>query len=168
MKKPSGSPEGFFYFKFCTFEKKETMVKSIISTFLGVIAGIFVIFSLKVISHIIYPLPAGLDINDPEALTEYTNAAPVVVFILLIVSYALASLVGGLISAAMATRNKMSNAITVGGILMGLGAYDLLMIPHPVWTIIISIFLFIPCSYLGGYLGIKLSSKKTKTESSAV
>jgi hypothetical protein len=53
----------------------------------------------------------------------------------------------------------MSKAITSGGVLMGLGAYNLFMIPHPVWTIIISIFLFIPCSYLGGLWGIKISTK---------
>jgi hypothetical protein len=136
------------------------MIRNVLSTFLGLITGIFIIFSLEVLSHIIYPMPAGLNISDMEAIKLYTASAPVSVFILLILSYAIGSLIGGLTAAAVASKNKMSKAITVGGILMGLGAYNLLMIPHPVWTIIISIFLFIPCSYLGGYLGIKVSSRK--------
>ncbi|MCW3104096.1 MAG: hypothetical protein JWO09_2536 [Bacteroidetes bacterium] len=136
------------------------MAKKILSTALGLIGGLFIIISLEVLGHVIYPMPAGMNLNDPEAINAYTSAAPSIVFILLVLSYALGSLVGGLIASAMAPVNKMANAITVGGILMGLGAYNLFMIPHPVWTIIISIFLFIPCSYLGGYWGIKASSRK--------
>jgi hypothetical protein len=136
------------------------MLRNILSAFLGLITGIFIILSLEVLSHIIYPMPTGLNINDPEALVIYTSSAPVVVFVLLIISYATSALVGGLVAAAVAIKNKMSQAVTVGGILMGLGAYNLFMIPHPIWTIIISIFLFIPCSYLGGYLGIKMSIRR--------
>lgn len=137
-------------------------MKNILSTFLGVLGGIFIIFTLEVVSHLIYPPPPGMDINDMEAIKAFTGSAPSIVFILLIISYAVGSIVGGLIAAAIAPTNKMTKAITVGGILMGLGAYNLFMIPHPVWTIIISIFLFIPCSYLGGYWGIKISSRKLK------
>jgi hypothetical protein len=136
------------------------MVKKILSTVLGLISGLFVIFSMEVLSHIIYPMPAGIDLGDVEAIRAYTSSAPSIIFLLLVLSYALGSLAGGLIAAAIAPVNKMAKAITVGGILMGLGAYNLFMIPHPVWTIIISIFLFIPCSYLGGYWGTKLSSRK--------
>ena len=135
-------------------------MRNLISVFLGVISGIFIIFSLEIVNHIIYPIPKGMDLNNTEALNAYTSAAPMIVFILLIISYSLGSLVGGLVSSSIATYNKMTQSITTGGILMGLGVYNLFMIPHPIWTIIISIFLFIPCSYLGGYLGIKLSTKK--------
>lgn len=137
-------------------------MKNILSTFLGVLGGIFIIFTLEIVSHLIYPMPPEMDINDMEAIKAFTSSAPTTIFVLLVVSYALGSIVGGLVAAAIAATNKMTKAITVGGILMGLGAYNLFMIPHPVWTIIISIFLFIPCSYLGGYLGIKISSKKEK------
>lgn len=137
------------------------MVKNILAVILGLVASSFIIFSLEVVKYIIYPSPADLDPNDIEAVKIYTSAAPPVVFILVIIEFALGSLIGGIIAASIAKKNKMAQAITVGGILMGLGAYNLFMIPHPVWTIIISIFLFIPCSYLGGVLGTKLSSKKT-------
>jgi len=140
------------------------MAKNILSTALGLIGGLFIILSLEVAGHIIYPMPAGMNLNDPAAISAYTSGAPTIVFILLVLSYALGSLVAGLIAALMAPANKMAKAITVGGILMGLGAYNLFMIPHPVWTVIISIFLFIPCSYLGGYWGITILLKKQAKE----
>jgi hypothetical protein len=136
------------------------MFKNILAVLLGLVASSFIIFALEILGHIIYPAPANLDLNDMEALKAFTSSAPPIVFVLVIIAYALGSFVGGIIAAAIAIKNKMTKAITVGGILMGLGAYNLFMIPHPVWTIIISIFLFIPCSWLGGALGIKFSTKK--------
>ncbi|MDF2438003.1 MAG: hypothetical protein K0Q95_2379 [Bacteroidota bacterium] len=138
------------------------MLKNALAVILGLVGSSFIIFALEVISHIIYPPPANLDINNLEQIKEFTGSAPKIVFILVILSYAIGSIVGGLIAAAVAPTNKITKAITVGGILMGLGAYNLFMIPHPIWTIVISIFLFIPCSYLGGYWGMKISSKKEK------
>jgi hypothetical protein len=136
------------------------MAKNILSIIIGLAASSFIIFALEVLSHIIYPAPANLDINNMEAVKAFAASAPPIVFILVIISYAIGSLIGGLVASAIANKNKMSKAITVGGILMGLGAYNLFMIPHPIWTILISIFLFIPCSWIGGMLGIKISSKK--------
>jgi ABC-type Na+ efflux pump permease subunit len=136
------------------------MIKNILSVIIGLVASSFIIFALEVLGHIIYPAPPDLNLNDLEAIKAFTSTAPPIIFILVILSYAMGSIVGGLIAAAIATKNKMTKAITVGGILMGLGAYNLFMIPHPIWTIIISIFLFIPCSWIGGILGIKFSSKK--------
>jgi hypothetical protein len=136
------------------------MVKNILSVLVGLVASSFIIFALEIAGHIIYPAPADLDLNNMEAIKTFTSAAPPIVFVLVIIAYAIGSLVGGFIAAAIASKNKMTKAITVGGILMGLGAYNLFMIPHPIWTIIISIFLFIPCSWIGGMLGIKISTKK--------
>jgi hypothetical protein len=138
------------------------MVKNILSVILGLIASFVTILIFESISHIIHPMPEGMDLNDMEAIKGYISTAPSIVFVLVILGYAIGSLVAGLISSAIAVTNKMTKAITVGGILMGLGAYNLFMIPHPIWTIIISIFVFIPCSYIGGLLGIKLSSNKIK------
>jgi hypothetical protein len=136
------------------------MLKNAFSVILGLVGASFIIFALEVLGHIIYPMPANLDVNNMDDLKAFTSSAPAIVFVLVIIAYAVGSVVGGLIAAAIATHNKMTKAITVGGILMGLGAYNLFMIPHPVWTIIISIFLFIPSSYLGGYMGVKISSRK--------
>jgi hypothetical protein len=136
------------------------MVKNIFAVILGLAASSFIIFALEVVGHIVYPPPADLNLNDMESVKAFTSSAPPIVFILIIIAYAVGSFVGGLVAAALAGKNKMTKAITVGGILMGLGAYNLFMIPHPIWTIIISIFFFIPCSWIGGTLGMKVSSKK--------
>lgn len=136
------------------------MLRTILSIIAGLLASFAIIILMESIGHIIYPAPAGLNPDDMEAIKAYTQRAPVIVFVLVILAYGLGSIVGGLVAAMIAAHKKMTKSITVGGILMGLGAYNLFMIPHPVWTVVISIFIFIPCSYLGGYLGIMASAKR--------
>jgi ABC-type Na+ efflux pump permease subunit len=136
------------------------MVRNILSIILGLLASFIIIIILESAGHIIHPPPPGLDTKDLEAVKTYVSTAPPIVFVLVILAYALGSFIGGVTASAVASNNKMAKAITVGGILMGLGAYNLFMIPHPVWTVIISLVVFIPFSYLGGYLGIKWSAKK--------
>jgi len=138
------------------------MFRNILAIVTGLLTAFVIIIITEGFGHAIYPAPAGLDMNNMDAIREYTQHAPTIVFVLVILAYALGSIVGGLIASVIAVHKKMTKSITVGGILMGLGAYNLFMIPHPIWTIVISIFIFIPCSYLGGYLGIRISAKRRR------
>ncbi len=138
------------------------MKKNILSIVFGLLVSFVLILIGDIISQLIYHRPAGFDEKNTAAVKIYVENAPSIVFIILIISYALGSILGGLVSSVIAPHNKMTKSITVGGILMGLGAYNLFMIPHPLWTIVISFFVLIPCSYLGGYLGMKISAKKTR------
>ena len=138
------------------------MKKNILSIVFGLIVSFVLILIGEIISQVIYHRPAGFDNKNTEAVKIYVENAPAIVFIVLIISYAMGSIIGGLVSSIIAPHNKMTKSITVGGILMGLGAYNLFMVPHPIWTIVISFFVLIPCSYLGGYLGIRISAKRIR------
>ena len=140
------------------------MLKNILAVVLGLATSFAIILVFEIVQHIIYPPPANLDMNDMEAVKAFSSTAPPVIFTLVIIAYALGSLLGGLVAAARAANNRMTKSIMVGGILMGFGAYNRFMMPHPVWTILISLFLFIPCSYLGGYIGIRMSAKKRRAK----
>lgn len=141
------------------------MLKNTLAVVTGFLASFAIIIVIEGIGAVIYPQPPGFDMNDPEALKAFAAGAPSVVYVLLVLSYAIGAVVGGMIAAAMAVNKKMTKSITLGGILMGLGAYNLFMIPHPIWTIVISLFVFIPCSYLGGYWGIRISAKRRRKSS---
>jgi uncharacterized membrane protein len=74
--------------------------------------------------------------------------------------YAVGSLIGALVSAYISSNKKMIHAMTVGGILMGIGINNLVVSNHPSWVIVTSIFIFLPVAYLGGRLGKSFSTKK--------
>jgi len=139
---------------------KSTTAKNIFSIVFGLAAGFSIVFVQLIIQYIIYPTPAGMDITDADATREFAALAPPIILILVIIFYSLATFAGGFVAATVAVNKRMTKAITVGGILIGFGAYNPFMMPHPVWTVFISLLVFIPCSYFGGYLGIKMTAKR--------
>ncbi len=135
-------------------------MRNILSVIVGLIASFFVIEGIEIVGYKIYPPTTNLNFNNPDSFREYISNAPNSVFFLIILGYALGSLAGGFVASVIASINKMTKAIAVGGVLMGLGLFNLFNIPHPLWVIISALIVFIPCAYLGGKLGIKMSSKK--------
>ena len=136
------------------------MLRNILSVIVGLVVSFIVIVVGEGITHNIFPLPTTVNINDPESIKTYITTAPASFHLAILIIYALASLLGSFIAAIVALGNKMSRAITVGGILMGLGIFNLVSLSHPVWAIVCGLFVFIPFAYLGGFVGIKISSKK--------
>jgi hypothetical protein len=115
----------------------------------GVVSGAVLAGVIEYASHMIFPPPAGVDFTDP-AQTVAMDLLPMGAKIGVIVAWAIGSFVGGMI-AAWVGRAQIA-AFGVGGILLGLGIWTMMMIPHPMWMIIAAVIaLFVP-AVLGGWL----------------
>ncbi len=134
-------------------------MRNILSIIVGLIVGIIIISLVELLGHLVYPVPAG--VRNLAELKSYFAEAPAIIFIVVILGYALGSLAGGLVAALIRKKSKMSNALTVGGILMGLGLRNLIILSHPLWVTIIALAVFIPFAWLGGKLAVKINKTKT-------
>lgn len=134
-------------------------LRKFIAVATGTVSGIVTLFLIETTGHLMSPPPADININDMEAIKAYTANAPVIVFVMLIIAYALGSLLGGYIAGLLSTDKKMDNALSVGGILLGLGTFNLFSLPHPTWVIVVALIVFIPFSWIGGRLSEKKEQK---------
>lgn len=141
------------------------MIRNIFSIIIGLVAAIVIMQLIQILGHLMYPPPIDIDVTNPEAIRAYISSSPAIVFIMVILSYAIGSFVGALTSTFIAKEKHIPHAINIGGILMGLGAINLFTIPHPTWMIVISLIVFLPCAYLGGWLGLKWKIKRYKKRS---
>lgn len=139
------------------------MLRKYLSIFVGIISGVIILFLIELIGHLIAPPPINIDYKDINALKDYTKHAPIIIFVMLIIAYSVGSFVGGLIAGLLSKEKKTDNAVTVGGILLGLGTYNLFSLPHPTWVIVIALLVFIPFSWFGG----RIAEKKKNKSSSA-
>lgn len=133
--------------------------RNIISVVVGIIVSIIIIIIGEALVHIINPIPADIDINDPDALKAFISASPVSLHLIILLNYGLACFVGGLIAASIAIDKKMNKAMSLGGIFMGVGMFSLITL-HPLWVVICSVFVFLPCAYFGGMMSLKINTKK--------
>jgi hypothetical protein len=125
------------------------MRRSVVSVVVGFLAGALVVGLLEALGHRLYPPPAGIDLNDPEALKTIIKSLPRGALIMVLVAWTAGSLTGGFVAALIALRRKTVHALIVGGLQMLAGGVTMLMIPHPSWFVITSFLVVIPASSLG-------------------
>ena len=118
----------------------------------GCVAGIAVIFAMEFISHAIYPLPEGMDPNNPEHLKLILANAPKGALMMVLLAGFLGGLAGGIVAAMFDKDNKTKRAIAVGIVLTILGIINLIMIPHPIWFMVTNVLVYIIGAYLGSLL----------------
>lgn len=129
------------------------MVRSIIAVLLGIVVAVVVMVALQRMGMLVYPPPADVDWNNPEAVRKFLEDAPVGALLFVLLAYAAGSLSGGFLAAWVARRAPATHALIVGGVLMAMGVLNLLMLPgHPAWFWAASLLVYLPPAYLGSRL----------------
>jgi len=129
-------------------------MKYFLSTILGLIAGFVSISLLEYVFNIIFPLPTGIDVKSVDSMIENMDRIPMVNMILVIVSYALSSLIAGFISVKIKTLKPIGPVLTIGVLFTAACFINFNLIPHPLWMVLICSITFVPMTWLGGQLGL--------------
>jgi hypothetical protein len=129
------------------------MLRSVLVVLAGVIVFLIVLAGLQGLMGRVFPLPAGVDVNDPESLGRAVMAMPTAAFLALLGAYAAASLAGGAIAARLANRAPVGHALAVGVLATAAGVANFAAISHPAWVVAIGLPLFPGMTWLGGRLG---------------
>jgi MFS family permease len=129
------------------------MVKSILAVLTGLVVGFITIYLVELVSQQVYPLPAEVNLQDPEAMGTYMANAPAASLVLVLLAYALGSFLGGMVAARLATTKKMVHAIVVGVLLLLAGIANFYLLPHPIWFVISAVIIYPLMSFFGGAMG---------------
>lgn len=130
------------------------MLKAFTSVLSGCVAGIAVLFLTEMISHAIYPPPPGLDPSNPENLKALMAMAPTGALVLVLIAGFAGGFAGGIVASLFDRGKKLRRALGVGIVLTILGIINLIMIPHPMWFMIINVVVYI-CGALAGTMLVK-------------
>lgn len=133
------------------------MLRNILAIIAGILVSGTVIVFVESMSPRIFEIPL---ITNTDELMVFIDAAPASFHLFILLAYALGCFAGGLVTSIIAKDKKSNRAMTVGGIAMGFGVFNLVSLHHPMWVILMSMIAFLPFSYLGARLGIKWSVKK--------
>jgi hypothetical protein len=135
------------------------MVRNILSIVAGIICSFIAIIAIESIAHILNPIP--VDPHNAEFFRNYVrHDAPNALHILILSAYAIGSFTGGFVTVYISLHKKIVRAMTIGGLLMGIGIYNLILANHPSWVIVCAFFTFLPSSYLGGKRGKTITAKR--------
>lgn len=125
------------------------MGRSIAGVVAGLVLGFVTIAGIEFVGRLIYPLPEGIDLQDPDQLAQVMADAPTAALIIVLFGW----FVGTFAAAALATRiaraRRLGPAMAVGGFFLIAGIANMWMIPHPTWFWIVGVALFLPAAWLG-------------------
>ena len=129
----------------------ETRKKNIIAVIAGIIAGIFCVFIVESIGHMIYPPPADIDLKNKEDMARLMSVIPLGAKIGVLIAWLAGSFVAAATTLKLSDRNKNASWIPVGFLLLA-GIATMFSFPHPTWMMVAGIAL----PLIGGWLAQKL------------
>jgi hypothetical protein len=132
------------------------MGRTIAGVVVGVVVAWLAIMLAEFASAPLHPMPAGLDMRDPESVAAFVATLPASALLLVLSGWVLGGLVGGYVAASISRKPRA--ALTVG-IVIVLGVIaNAVMIPHPMWMTIAGVLLPVPAAWLGAKLATRGAS----------
>ncbi|WP_422928054.1 hypothetical protein [Singulisphaera sp. PoT] len=130
-------------------------LRSIAAIALGLGAGVIAVGLIEAASVRLYPLPPGIDWEDPLAVQKALAAIPLGALLLVLLAWALGSFVAGWVSARVAKGAPRAYATGFGFLFLAFAIVNLVTIPHPVWFAAVAVVLPLPAAYLGAFLTMR-------------
>lgn len=126
------------------------ILKNILAIIAGLIAGSLINGAIIQISGSIIPPPNGADVTTMEGLKASLHLFEPKHFIFPFLAHALGTFVGAYIAARIATR-KILFAMVIGVFFLIGGISMVMMIPSPVWFIVVDLVgAYLPVAYFAG------------------
>ena len=127
------------------------ILKNILAVIVGIIVGSAVNMALVVLGPQIIPIPAGIDVMDPESLKANMHLLESRHFIFPFLAHALGTLAGAYTAARMAASHKMYFALGIGAFFLLGGIMNIMSISTPVWFAVLDLVAaYLPMAWLGG------------------
>jgi hypothetical protein len=111
------------------------MFRNVAAIVIGVVMAFVTVMLVDKIGHLVYPLPAGLDFSNPDAVRPYLATLPVGAFLFILASSVVAAFVGTFIACVIGTAKPRVFGAVVGGFVFTASVANFIAIPHPLWLV---------------------------------
>lgn len=143
--------------------KMKPVLKNILAVIAGVFIGGMVNMAIIMMSSYIIPPPEGADLKTMEGLKAAMHLMEPKHFLMPFLAHAIGTLVGSLIAAQIAIKNKMRFAIGISIWFFIGGLINIFLLPSPVWFTCVDLILaYLPFGYLAGVLITKRNASANK------
>lgn len=109
------------------------MWRNVGAVLLGLIVGSMANMAIVMVNFQIFPMPEGMDQNDPAAMTEYISGLPTAAFLVAIAAHMAQAGLGGWVAARVGASRPVVLALVVATLTLVGGVANLLMIGGPAW-----------------------------------
>ena len=120
--------------------------------------------ALVVLGPLVIPSPAGVDVTNPEALSNSIHLFELKHFVFPFLAHALGTLFGSLAAFLVAVSYKSAFAFGVGTLFLAGGIAASFMIPAPTWFVVLDLVAaYIPMAWLSTLIGNRITKESSVT-----
>ena len=134
-------------------------LRSLIAVIAGAVSAFGIIALVELVSSRLYPMPAGLDPGNPEAMSNYIATLPIGAFLMLLLGYSLGGLGGGFVAAKLAPKARFTHAGVIAILLIAASVLNLMSFSHPVWFWVANIAVVLVFPRIGARFAIVQAPK---------
>lgn len=142
------------------------MLRDILAGVIGVAIAVLIVFLSDELSHMVYPMPAGLDPQDVEVLRPYIASMPIGAFLMIMGGWVVATFVGSVVAGRIGTAKAWIYPTVVGGFIFAATTATLIAIPHPHWFTAVSLTAILVSAWLAYQVAAKGSSSRNPSVAS--
>lgn len=135
------------------------MLRNIIAVVIGMVVGMAVNMGVIMLNAtVLYPMPAGLDMNNPEQMSAYVATLPVAALLVVIVAHLGQSFFGAWAAARIGASHVMVLATIIGVLSLVGGIINMTQIQGPTWMYI-EMPLYLVVAWAAGAIEVKRRAK---------
>lgn len=132
-------------------------LRNILAVIAGLVIGGVVNMALVTVSPSIVPPPAGVDVTDPESLSQGIHLFEPRHFVMPFLAHAIGTFVGALVAFLLAASHRPAMAYGVGAFFLVGGVMASFMIPAPAWFIALDLLVaYLPMAWLAAWIGARM------------
>ena len=132
------------------------MFRKIIAGIVGIIVAGTLVWIVETVGHTIYPTPADLDVGNTDVMRAYIDTLPLGALLTVAIAWFIGSLGGTLVACKVGSARPLIYLLVVGGMMFAGAAFNLTIIPHPIWFSVLGIVGI----FVGAWLGMTLGTGK--------
>ena len=126
------------------------MLRNIFAVFIGIALGMALNMALiQLNSLVLFPMPPGTDMNNPEHFNAYIASLPSAAFIVVLLAHLGQSFVGAWVAARLGASHRMALAMIVGTVALIGGVMAMMLIDGPDW-LMIELPLYLVVAWIAG------------------
>ena len=137
------------------------MLRTLLAVVAGVITAMLLMLALEAAGLMLFPPPAGLQINNEADLALLVEMSSTSKKAWVVFGWALASLAGGWIAARISRRHPRGAALAVATLIVIGVVMNAMAIPHPLWMNALGVLLPVPMALFGARLARRTPSSAT-------
>lgn len=124
------------------------MMRDVLAAIIGIAVAFVTVMLLQMLGHMVYPPPAGLNVEDTQAMSAYVSSMPVGAFLFVLASYVIAAFDGTFVACWIGRAKPFIFALVVGVLMLVATITNVIMIPHPLWFSISAVVGIIAAAWL--------------------